>query len=239
MRDSLVDQVAAKLLAAITDGELRPDQALPSEPELANHLSVSRLTVREAVKSLRVRGIVRVERGRGTFVNPLSEWTALEPALLAARVANDHETARQLIELRKIVETGAAELAARQRTYRDLADLADSISDMEKAMQDDDLTAIVAADLKFHGAVFAATHNPFLAVLLEPIGAAVLEGRMKTSAVPEIRRHALECHREIFTAVEAGLPEKAREAMAAHMDQTAEDSERFLSSPTTPEREQP
>ncbi|WP_349268577.1 GntR family transcriptional regulator [Mycolicibacterium parafortuitum] len=231
MRDSLVDQVAGKLLAAITDGDIPPDGVLPSESELAAQWSVSRLTIREAIKSLRVRNIVRVERGRGTFVNPLSEWTALEPALLAARVANDHETARQLIELRKIVETGAAEVAAARRTYRDLADLADSISDMETAMEADDLTAIVAADLRFHEAIFAATHNPFLAVLLEPIGAAVLEGRTKTSAVPEIRRHALQCHRQIFAAIEAGLPVQAREAMAAHMDQTAEDSERFLSNP--------
>ncbi|MGB3480703.1 MAG: FadR/GntR family transcriptional regulator [Mycobacterium sp.] len=235
MGDSLSDQVAGHLLAAITDGQFRPDQALPSESELAVQWSVSRLTVREAIKSLRVRNIVRVQRGRGTFVNPLSEWTALEPALLAARVANDHETARQLIELRRIVETGAAEVAAHRRTYRDLADLGDAITEMEQAMETGDLEKIVAADLKFHWAIFAATHNPFLAVLLEPLGAAVHEGRTKTSAVPEIRRNALEHHRGIFAAIEAGLPDVAREAMAAHMDQTAEDSERFLATPANDE----
>lgn len=228
MQQTLADTVAGHLMEEITDGAIAPDQALPSESEIAARWSVSRLTVREAVKSLLVRNIVRIERGKGTFVNPFSEWTALEPAFLAALVAKDHDAAGQLIELRRIVETGAAEVAAVRRDYRDLATLEESIAAMAAAVRSGDLEAIVASDLRFHAAILAATHNPFVAVLLDPLGPAVLQGRTKTSAVPEIREHALEHHRLIFAAIEAGSASAAREAMAAHMDQTAIDSARFF-----------
>ena len=66
-RESLVDSVACRLIDSITSGAIGPDELLPSESELATTWFVSRLTIREAVKSLRVKQLVRVERGRGTM----------------------------------------------------------------------------------------------------------------------------------------------------------------------------
>ena len=71
------------------------------------------MTVREAMKTLEAQRILSVERGRGTFVNPLSRWASLEAVLRAASEGkNDAAAAIQLIELRRMLETGACELAA-------------------------------------------------------------------------------------------------------------------------------
>src|ERR1051326_4248111 len=85
VRRGLADQLVEHLVAAILRGDHPPDSRLPPEDRLAELFKVSRLTVREAVKELRHKGVVRVEQGRGTFVNPATRWTQLDPALLMAR----------------------------------------------------------------------------------------------------------------------------------------------------------
>src|SRR5690242_3818503 len=98
-RTSLVAEVTEDLLGRIIAGEFPPDSPLPGEIELTTLHEVSRMTVREVIKSLQGRGIVRVERGRGTFVNPLSRWTSLEAVLRATTEGTDDaDSAVQLIE---------------------------------------------------------------------------------------------------------------------------------------------
>ena len=112
-RQPLADQLVAGLLESIVAGEYPPGSPLPSEDELADMAGVSRLTVREAVKSLQAKGVVRIHRGRGTFVNPSSEWSPFDPMLLAARSQEDGKAVwRGLLETRRLVEEGVARLAA-------------------------------------------------------------------------------------------------------------------------------
>ena len=112
-RQSLTSMVADDLLDRIVNGEFPPGATLPGELELALHHDVSRMTVREAMKTLAAHHVIRVERGRGTFVNPLSRWTSMEAVLRAAADGvNATAASIQLIELRRMLETGAAELAA-------------------------------------------------------------------------------------------------------------------------------
>ena len=81
-RTGLAEQVAGHLLHDITEGIHPEGERLPPEPVLAEAAGVSRLTLREAVKSLAQRGVLRVEQGRGTFVYPSCAWLPLDPELL-------------------------------------------------------------------------------------------------------------------------------------------------------------
>ena len=109
----MVGVVADELLDRIISGEFPPGASVPGELELSARHEVSRMTVREAIKTLEAQRILRVERGRGTFVNPLSRWASLEAVLRAASEGkNDASAAIQLIELRRMLESGACELAA-------------------------------------------------------------------------------------------------------------------------------
>jgi DNA-binding FadR family transcriptional regulator len=187
---------------------------------------VSRLTVREAVKTLRAKNVLRVERGRGTYVNASSRWTDLEALMRAATAqlpAAGGLVPRRLIEARRVIEVGAAELAATQRSDADLATLEADTSKMRAAAAVQDVDAFVSADIAFHAAVLDASGNVFLCALLTPLGQLLVEARRQTSAYAEIRLHAIEHHEAIVEAIRSGSPERAARAMRAHMDQTERD----------------
>src|SRR2546429_8609026 len=111
VRRGLADHLVEHLVAAILRGDHPPDSRLPPGDRLAELFKVSRLTVREAVKALRGKGVVRVEQGRGTFVNQPDRWSPLDPDLLMARVGSAEGTrdlAVKLTEARRLVEVGVA-----------------------------------------------------------------------------------------------------------------------------------
>jgi GntR family transcriptional repressor for pyruvate dehydrogenase complex len=158
-RDSLADSLADQLLQGIIDGRYPTDDPLPPEADIAKEANVSRLTVREAVKTLRAKSIVRIDRGRGTYTNPPDRWTDLE-ALVRAVSAQAPDLAgvvpERLIEARRVIETGAAELAATRRTPDDLARFQVHLDEMVAAADNGDVDAFVTADLAFHQTVLDA-----------------------------------------------------------------------------------
>jgi GntR family transcriptional regulator, transcriptional repressor for pyruvate dehydrogenase complex len=220
---SLSEDLAEQLLSAIIDGTYPPDAALPPEAELAEQSSVSRLTVREAVKQLRAQNVVRVVRGRGTYVNPPDRWTAMEHVVRAASRSSHSALSERLIEARRLIENGATELAALRRSEADLAELREHLATMREAADAADTEQFVQADIDFHATVMRATGNLFVPLLFEPFGPLLAEGRRETSAVPQIRVNAIAHHEAVLVALESGDPEKARHAMDAHMNQTAND----------------
>lgn len=228
-RQTLADTVFASLLESILSGDLQPRASLPAEAELAKTADVSRLTVREALKTLQAQNIVTVRRGLGTFVNPPEEWTGLEAILrAAARGSGVDEVGLKILEVRRIMETGAAELAARHATPEHLAAMEKAIADLETAHDAGDLDAVTLADLAFHNVVFRASANPFLPALLGQLGQLLYVTRRETSAFPEVQVHALEHHRLVLAAISTGDPEKARMAMTDHINQTYDDYARFI-----------
>lgn len=175
---SLPDDLAEQLLGAIIEGTYPPGAALPTEAELAEQFSVSRLTVREAVKVLRAQNVVRVQRGRGTYVNPPAQWTALDPMIRAATRAG-RVVSESLIEARRLLEVGAAELAATKRTEDHLAQLREQLQDMRTADETGDVELFVSADIAFHDTVMQATGNAFIPLMFEPFGRLLVEGRRR------------------------------------------------------------
>lgn len=228
-RKSLVEAVAEDLLERILEGEVGPHEALPPEAEIARESDVSRLTVREALKALQAQNIVYVRRGLGTYVNPPDAWTGLEAILKAAsRGATSHQVALRLLEVRRMVETGSAELAAVHVTPEDLAAMETAVRDLERAHEAQDLDEVTRADMAFHDAVLRASGNPFVPVLLAQLSQLLYAERRATSAFPEVQRHAIEHHRLVLEAIGTRDPETARKAMEAHIDQTYADYEHYI-----------
>ncbi|MDQ0798693.1 FadR/GntR family transcriptional regulator [Arthrobacter sp. SLBN-112] len=223
-RKSLVGIVADELLDRIIEGEFPPGATVPGELELSARHEVSRMTVREAMKTLQAQQILSVERGRGTFVNPLSRWTSLEAVLRAASEGkNDAAASIQLIELRRMLETGACELAAGRISEEDIASLFAYVSAMKAANSINDVAAFVEADLGFHDLILRAAGNVFVSVLFEPLHRVLEKRRAETSAVPAIQEHAIGHHQNIAEALESRDPVRSRTAMDLHMQQTLDD----------------
>lgn len=228
-RKSLTETVAGDLLDRIVAGEFPADAPVPGELELSAHHEVSRMTVREAIKTLEAQGILRVERGRGTFVNPFSNWGSLHAVLRAfSHGQDDSAVAIQLIGLRRMLETGACQLAASLISDDELARLRAQLDAMKEASKAQDVTAFVAADLAFHDNILHASGNIFVAVIFEPLHRILEARRRETSRVPEIQNHALERHQAIFEALAARDPEAARVAMDKHMTQTLDDLKTYV-----------
>lgn len=228
-RRLLVDDVLDGLRGRIVDGEFPVDAALPGELDLVRQYEVSRVTVREAIKVLHAQGLVRTERGRGTFVNPTRRWTSL-PAVIASLSARGDpaKVSLDLIEMRRIFEGGAAELAAEHADPEALRELDHQLEQMEAAAEESDVDAFVRADIAFHSVILTASGNAFIPVLMEPLSSVLRAGRTETSVVPEIQRHAIDHHRRVQEAVASGNGPAARAAMVAHMQQTANDLQHYV-----------
>ena len=167
--ESLADRLADRLLDQVVRGELAVDEALPSEAEIAAAADVSRLTVREAVKVLRTKNIVRVKRGRGTYVNAPEHWTDLELILrMAQRRSGAGAAALGLLEVRRILEAGAAELCAQRRSDADLALLTTHVAEMDKAIAADDASTFARAETAFHETIVRSCGNVFIPAICAP-----------------------------------------------------------------------
>jgi GntR family transcriptional regulator, transcriptional repressor for pyruvate dehydrogenase complex len=227
-RRDLVDTVADVLIRDIAAGKYPAGSTLPNEQDLAGILGVSRPTLRGAIKSLRGKSVVRVHHGKGMFVNPVSQWSALDPQLLAHRAGADPALPKRLIEARRFIEAAACELAASRCSEEDLSAMADILQDMIAAADAGDVAGFVDADLKFHRVILTASQNPFIAALFDPIGQLLHVTRTQTSSHPQIRLHAIEQHRRVLKALQSHDPETARLAMIGHMIQTEEDWDTYV-----------
>ncbi len=233
-RPSLAEGLADEIVNDILAGRYPTNAPLPSETELAERTGVSRLTVREAVKALAAKQVVRVEQGRGTFVNPSSSWSVLDPVLLMARSSQDGDRLalpRKLIEARRVVEVAVAELAAERRTPQDLDDLEASLRQMRAAAATGDVALFVEADIAFHQQVLDAAGNSFITALFDPLSRILQLTRHQTSAHAPVRQHAIEHHQRILDAVRRGTPTKAGRAMREHMNQTEQDMDTYVLDP--------
>lgn len=237
-RAGLPDQLVSRIIAAVAAGEHPPGTRLPPEDVLASRYDVSRLTLREAVKVLRDKGVLRVHQGRGTFVNAPGEWSVLDPALLATRSALGGEAgslATKLIEARRVVEVGVAELAAARRTPEDLDRMRAAIIRMQEAHRAEDVAEFSAADVAFHDALNRAADNPFLVALFQPIASLVYQVRMHTSSTAELQVVAIAGHEKILVAIESGDPAAAWSAASVHLAETHRVVDRVLGAGTTPD----
>lgn len=223
--------MAEQLLQLVLDGTFPIGGTLPSEAELAGRFGVSRLTVREAIRSLASTRIIQVRQGRSSVISPTSEWSPLDGRLLAARSRLHPDPLllpMRLLEARRAVEVAIAEHAAQRRQESHVERLTALHEEMVRAHAAGDAATATEVDLAFHGLLFEAADNVFLEALFEPLSSVLRSLRQETSSVPEIRSHALERHAAILRAVVAGDPRAAGDAMRAHLLQTEQDLEHYL-----------
>lgn len=223
-RVSRTQSVVDGLLDEIIAGRLVAGEQLPPEGDLAAQFGVSRLTMREGVRLLQAQSVIVQVPGSRHRIAPTEEWTGLEAVVRHARSAGARErSSLELLEMRVMFETGAAELAATRRTDAELEELATLIGRMQDAHAADDVAAFVEADLAFHDAIFRAADNRILVASMRPLTTMLQETRSETSAVADIREHAIAEHLTVLAALRTGSPGASREAMVSHMRQTRDD----------------
>ena len=212
-KKSRAEQTAERLYRRIVvEQTLTAGEKLPNEVELARSLGVSRATLREAIRTLTVQGVLEVRRGKGTFV---SERVRSIDDFGFDRLSRVRGQLRDLFELRSIFEPQAARLAYGRATDREQTEILARGAEVEQCIQSGRDRA--AADRAFHAAIVRATHNEFLMRLLplidQAVSAALLAGEHQEQLAEDTRRdHAL-----LMEFFKKGDEAGAEYAMAIHM----------------------
>jgi DNA-binding FadR family transcriptional regulator len=212
----LSEQVVAELEALIASEFSQPGTRLPKEDELAERFRVSRIVIREAMKILEDRGLVEVRAGRGTTVVAPSP-DRVKSAL--ARLFRDQpiptsDDMEHMIELRGVLEETVAGLAAIRATPEDLEKISQALSEM--AATESTVEQTSEADVRFHMAMAAASHNRFFEIVLEPLTAVYLQ-QVKLTNSYEI---GIDQHRQIYERIAKGDQVGARQAVRRLMEAT-------------------
>jgi DNA-binding GntR family transcriptional regulator len=193
------EQVREALRARIVDGTLAPGTWL-SEPTIATELQVSRTPVREALGRLEEEGLVRRTPGLGAFVAELTEREAAE-----------------IIGIRSVLEGYAAQLAAARIADEELTRVSAAHSAAEAAMANDDVDALLLANMEFHDAVNAASHSPRTVVMINGLRDWVVRYRTRVLVDVDRRRRSFECHAQILEALSQRDEAAAERAMREHI----------------------
>jgi GntR family transcriptional regulator, transcriptional repressor for pyruvate dehydrogenase complex len=209
------EQAVTAIMAMITSGELGPGDRLPAERDLAVRLGLSRSTVREAIRGLKMLRVLDVRHGEGIFITSLNARLLLEVTGFAMQLMRDHEVL-EMFELRAILEGAAAALASARISDDQREILALRLSDLDAATTPD---ALLEADIAFHAAIAAATGNAMMESLLAMFSARTYRARYLNAgldleqALPNSRAG----HRRIYDAVVSRDAEAARAVATTHV----------------------
>ncbi len=220
-RKNIHAQMTEELGRKISTGILAPGSRVPPEPELASTLGVSRIVVREAVKSLVAKGMISVRPRIGTHVESRSEWNLLDREVLEWHFSAepDERLLDDLIELRRILEPAAAKLASARATAADLGALRAALTFMRQASAGGD--PFLQADLRFHDAVLHACHNQFISQMRAAFSQ-VLRISIGASTGEIVSGDAIRRHERVVQAIECRDGRAAVRATERLIDLAAE-----------------
>ena len=197
----------------IRQGELRVGDKLPPERKLAETFKVSRNSVREALRALAEKNIVRSRRGDGTYICAPDE--SVVAASLSQTVQAQRKRVEEIFEFRRLLEPQIAWLAARHITRKEMDQLKILVVDQERRIMagkdDADL------DAAFHLLLAGATGNRVIHEVVKTLSHILRETRSEALQSAERRTASVRTHILIIDALERGDAECAREAMHRHL----------------------
>jgi len=216
-------QVMEVLIGEIVHREFQPGELLPREVDLAQRFGISRGVARECIRGLEERRLVSVRHGRGARVNPPDEWDSLDPDVLPALLASPEgdRVVAEALECRWTLEVQAAGLAAERADRRHLDELGRAVERMGAAAGSSGSPRMLKryreADIDFHRALVRASGNWSLARMAEPLYRTLAPTLGRLDSPCSLERGPEE-HRRVLAAIAARDPERARAAMAAHLE---------------------
>ena len=217
---NVFETTVEQLATAIRLGVFVVGEQLPAERDLAERLGVSRNTLREAIAALRDSGLVTTRRGRGggTVVTYAGHGRGGDPTAVDGPPVRRGAALEDALDFRRVVEPGAARLAATRGLSGDQRDwLAESC----RAVREADVDSHRIADSRLHLAIATLTGSPMVVEAVTRAQAALGE---LLSQIPVLRiniEHSHEQHDAVVAAILAGDPDAARTTMEEHCDATS------------------
>ena len=218
-RQKTYELVAERLLALISSHRLQPGDMVPSERELVQSYGVGRSSIREALRMLESKGVIK-SGPNGNFT--VAEFANTLNHSLDFLLSVDEADHVELFEVRRILEGEAAALAASRRLENEVLKMAAEVEAMEAGLGSGD--AFIMADLRFHLIVAEASRNRLIAHLMDAIRNLLQRSLVSSYHIPGSPEGAVEMHRLIIEAIAARRPEEARQRMQEHVSRVERDT---------------
>ncbi|MCG1013143.1 MAG: FadR family transcriptional regulator [Thermoanaerobacteraceae bacterium] len=214
--ERIFENIIQQIKHNIYNGNFSKGSKLPSERELSNILNVSRASIREAFSALEILGILETNPGGGTYIVNNVSKTTIEIMSLALALEND-ET--EFIELRKILESESAYIAAEKQDAESIAEMKKYFEMMSVELDEEKNTC---ADKNFHRALCKATKNKLLCDIVEALSVGIdhyiKNARQQLMGNPRNLEFLYQQHKNILKSIEDGKPEDARRNVIEHID---------------------
>lgn len=216
----LYEGIVEQIKQLITGGELKPGDKLLAERELAEKLQVSRVSVREAIRSLEMLGFVEIRPGDGTFVRDTDTDDIIRP--LAMFLAVERGSLLDMFEVRRIFETATASLAAERASAEEVERIGHLLEQMKESLNLQDSEKGEEFDTAFHYAVAEATHNSLLTKLFRTVSeefakAVSIARRQLFLDSTDNAQKIIDQHMCVFEAIRSHRASAAAEAMLEHL----------------------
>ena len=206
----LADTVSDAIAAALFDGRIAPGEALPAEGEIAREFGVSKPIAREALRQLAAAGLIFTQQGKVARAKAINGYAA----------RSSLERLREANEMRRVIETGIARLAAERRDPAGLAAMEQALRDMVSSIKEP--TGFTEADILFHLGIALATGNTMIRVQMEGMRSVQREVSelfsRRANRTDADWNATVERHRTIFEAIAAGKPDLAEQKIIAHFE---------------------
>jgi GntR family transcriptional regulator, transcriptional repressor for pyruvate dehydrogenase complex len=212
-RARLYEEVAARIQDLIATGELKPGDKLPPERELIRRFEVSRSSIREAMRTLELMGLVRTRQGEGTTVRDVSADALAVP--LSTVLVRHHALVAEILEARRMLEPPIAALAAAHATEEEIADLEDLLRRQHGRMLRQERA--VEEDTEFHYRIALAARNGVVRQVVNLLMQLLTESRARSHDVPGRLERSYAGHRRIVRAIARRDARGAERAMRRHL----------------------
>lgn len=220
-RVRLSQQIVVEVCRLIREGHLNVGDALPPERELAERFSVSRASVREALRGLEVAGIVETRHGGGTYVRDLADFGIESP--LALLLAASDDNVGDLWEMRMLVEPAIAARAAARGGETDTERMESILSQQHAAYEADaSHDYVIRLDRELHTTIASASGNVVAVRIIQLINQLLYQDRTHFVTSRQRRKLALDRHGEIVAAIRKQDPRTAAGAMRTHLQEVEE-----------------
>ena len=217
-KDRRYEQVAAQIQRLIASGALSPGDRLPPERELAAKFGVGRSSLRDAIRTLEVMGIVESRHGSGTVVRDLSTDALVVP--LASVLAHKRELVAELLDVRRMIEPALAARAAANATEEELSRLEDIVRRQAEKVRRGEQS--IEEDSEFHYAIALAARNSVVLKVLDVLMDLLRESRARSLQVKGRPERSCAGHRRILRAIKRRDGPAAEAAVRKHLKEIEE-----------------
>lgn len=209
----LYEEIVSALVERIKDGSLKPGMRLPSERKLADEMKVSRTVIREALRSMASLGYIESKVGGGTYVKSVTLNSVMDP--FSVMLSQDEKLIKELVDVRVMLESEVAKLAAKNITEEMFSDVQYTIDLMQNEISNGG-TGILGEDA-FHNCLAEIADNSALSMILGMCSELLTKSRQATLLIPGQPEDSLVDHINIFAAIKEHQTTAASKLMKQHL----------------------